>query len=82
MYEIISSAEVPNMRARAKCKVPVQSLMPGQAIRISITEEMSDAEIRKLWGALRVRAYRAKASTGNAYAVTKTADAIYVTCMP
>lgn len=80
MFEIVDSSSVPGLRSVAPLqRLPIKELPIGKAIRVPLDESMSQAQIRKLHGLLRVRAHRAQSSTGNTYGTHRAEDAIYIT---
>lgn len=82
MFEIIDCAAVPNLeRVTQLPALPIKELPVGKAIRVAIDQSLSVADLRKLHGAIRVRACRAQSVIGGRYRVTKTDEAIYVSRM-
>lgn len=81
MFQLLQPDEVPPSLRPAETKglgkLPLTDLLPGQALRIPLAG-VSAAAARKLHGALRTRAHRACASTGNAYRVSRADDCLYV----
>ena len=82
MFQLLQPHEVPDAVRRPAVRslgdLPIRELLPGQALRIPL-DGCSDAQVRKLHGALRVRASRATAATGNTFSTSKAEGALFVT---
>ncbi len=82
MLSIVNADQIPARRSDPYSAIqvlPLDSLKPGQAIRIPLEAFPGDEQSQaRAYGAIRSRIWRARKSTGFGLRVHKAADAFYV----